>query len=374
MRIKPVLLLVLAFLFSALPNTASAQPVSECKIQASSFQQISIGFPINQERLAKINNPKILVIPYRLKGETTFEFGSKEKEAFTKASNNIYDFSEGKSRVTFSYNEIIDIDMTVEQRNLIKQPQNNNKTWQERYDDSTWGFMSKFITEQDRNINYSGFDGVVLFSTTYKASAENAEAMPMTRELYGPWFNPISTAEGPINNVVVLYNHKSEYVITHEIMHLYGLTDLYGSPTSVKNSLMSDGVIDILAWEKWVLGWLGDENIQCVSETNDIKSDSVDNNFSFDIAQEITVSTLPNNQQNLKIFLDKKNRAGKAVSAISGFVGTNDDLNVLGSNLKKLCGVGGTVKDGEILIQGEFRDKILAHLIKLGYKAKKAGG
>jgi M6 family metalloprotease-like protein len=293
MRIKPVLLLVLAFLFSALPNTASAQPVSECKIQASSFQQISIGFPINQERLAKINNPKILVIPYRLKGETTFEFGSKEKEAFTKASNNIYDFSEGKSRVTFSYNEIIDIDMTVEQRNLIKQPQNNNKTWQERYDDSTWGFMSKFITEQDRNINYSGFDGVVLFSTTYKVSAENAEAMPMTRDLYGPWFNPISTAEGPINNVVVLYNQKSEYVITHEIMHLYGLTDLYGSPTSVKNSLMSDGVIDILAWEKWVLGWLGDENIQCVSETNDIKSDSVDNNFSFDYSIKDQLLVIP---------------------------------------------------------------------------------
>ena len=85
---------------------------------------------------------------------------------------------------------------------------------------------------------------------------------------------------------------------------------------------------------------------------------STDNNFSFDIAQEITASTLPNNQQHLKIFLDKKNRAGKAVSAISGFVGTTEDLNVLGSNLKKLCGVGGTVKDGEILIQGEFRDKL----------------
>lgn len=101
---------------------------------------------------------------------------------------------------------------------------------------------------------------------------------------------------------------------------------------------------------------------------------STDSDFSYDFDQEEVTETLPNNQQNLKIFLDKKNRAGKVVSAVSGFVGTTEDLNALGSVLKKLCGVGGSVKDGEILIQGEFRDKILAHLIKLGYKAKKAGG
>jgi translation initiation factor 1 len=101
---------------------------------------------------------------------------------------------------------------------------------------------------------------------------------------------------------------------------------------------------------------------------------STDQSFSYDIDKEDATETLPINKQNLKIFLDKKNRAGKLVTAISGFIGTNDDLNDLGSALKKLCGVGGSVKDGEILIQGEFRDKILAHLIKLGYKAKKAGG
>jgi translation initiation factor 1 len=101
---------------------------------------------------------------------------------------------------------------------------------------------------------------------------------------------------------------------------------------------------------------------------------STDTNFDYDIEKVEVEATLPNNQQNLKIFLDKKNRAGKTVSAISGFIGSDDDLNTLGSTLKKLCGVGGSVKEGEILIQGEFRDKILAHLIKLGYKAKKAGG
>jgi hypothetical protein len=195
--------------------------------------------------------------------------------------------------VTFFYNEIINIEMTVKERDAIKQPQNNNKTEQERYDESTWGFMKKFITEQDKNIDFSGFHGVILFSTTSIIRAENAEAMPMTKDLYGPWFTPIPTAEGPISNVVVLYNHRSDYVITHEVLHLYGLTDLYGASTSPRNSTMADGTIGLLAWEKWVLGWLGDENIQCVSDSGEIKSDSVENYFSLDYSNRDQLIVIP---------------------------------------------------------------------------------
>lgn len=84
--------------------------------------------------------------------------------------------------------------------------------------------------------------------------------------------------------------------------------------------------------------------------------------------------TLCPSQQDLRVWLDTKSRAGKKVTLVKGFVGTEEELKKLGSLLKNKCGVGGSVKDGEIIIQGDFRDRVVDILIKEGYKAKKAGG
>lgn len=101
---------------------------------------------------------------------------------------------------------------------------------------------------------------------------------------------------------------------------------------------------------------------------------STNPDFEFEYDNEEEQETLPPQQQDLRIMLDKKNRKGKAVSLITGFVGTAKDLNELAKDIKSACGVGGSAKDDEILIQGDFRDKILEILQKKGYKAKKSGG
>jgi translation initiation factor 1 len=85
--------------------------------------------------------------------------------------------------------------------------------------------------------------------------------------------------------------------------------------------------------------------------------------------------TLPNGQQKLRVWLETKHRGGKAVSIVQGFVGSTADLEALGKSLKNACGTGGTVKDGEVLIQGDHREKIVQWLLKNGYtQTKKAGG
>lgn len=101
---------------------------------------------------------------------------------------------------------------------------------------------------------------------------------------------------------------------------------------------------------------------------------STDSQYDYSFEDEDIVETLPAKQQKLRVELDRKSRKGKVVTLITGFVGSDDDLQVLAKTLKQKCGVGGSAKDGEILIQGDFKQKIFEILKSLDYQVKLAGG
>lgn len=98
---------------------------------------------------------------------------------------------------------------------------------------------------------------------------------------------------------------------------------------------------------------------------------STDPNFRFEEEPEEVQETLPANQQKLKVRLDTKQRAGKAVTLVENFTGKEEDLEDLGKKLKNFCGTGGSVKDREIIIQGDQREKVLQWLMKNGFKNTK---
>ncbi len=84
-------------------------------------------------------------------------------------------------------------------------------------------------------------------------------------------------------------------------------------------------------------------------------------------------TALPKEKQKLRVSIDRRNRGGKQVTLVTGFIGSEDDLKELGRSLKVKCGVGGSVSDGEILIQGDLRDKVVSILWDMGYTLAKRG-
>ena len=98
---------------------------------------------------------------------------------------------------------------------------------------------------------------------------------------------------------------------------------------------------------------------------------STNPDFQYETETTSEAETLPPSRQRLIVRIDRRQRAGKQVTLVEGFVGTSDDLAALAKTLKTKCGVGGTAKDGEITVQGDLRDKVTALLQSMGYNAKR---
>ena len=98
---------------------------------------------------------------------------------------------------------------------------------------------------------------------------------------------------------------------------------------------------------------------------------STNHDFQYQYDDEPQAETLPPQQQKLRVRIERNHRGGKVVTLVTGFVGTDSDLQELGKKLKTACGVGGSAKEGEIMVQGEMKEKVVATLFKLGYSNSK---
>ena len=283
MHKKVVLLAVIGAMLIALllPVSAVADDIQLCRIKASPWQTVSLGFPVAPERLVNYSKPKILVIPFKLKDNPNYKFTPEFKKDYEEASANIGMFSNGKSIPEFVILPTIETDFTNKTMEDLRAIQQNANQWKDE-SVSTWGFVRKFIAAHDSTIDFKGVSGVILEGSSTSFSSSIGEAMMMSSNRGDPYFRAVETNEGKIYNFSLLDQHKSAEIITHEVMHLYGLTDLYGSNDGPGDlSLMSNSTINLLSYEKWVLGWLPDSDVQCLSSV----SPSNIYKFSFDYAK-----------------------------------------------------------------------------------------
>ena len=274
MKNSKVYLILLSLLLSITPQPAMADTLKDCRIPRNDSGVVSLGFPLRGERLAKIKNPKILVLQFQLKGEPVRNITQDEKRVFSSVLQDVRDFSSNLNSPEFIFSNPIEIPWTSDELDQIKV--NVSKTWGKDFSNSTYGFVEKVIKFADSSIDYRGIDAVLLYGKSTSAKQEVAEAMMFSTEKFwtsnvkradgSNWFDPIRTDEGFISNVSLLYNRSERVVITHELMHLYGLIDLYGGSAGPGVfSLMESNWLNLLTYEKWILGWHPDKQVKCLS-------------------------------------------------------------------------------------------------------------
>jgi hypothetical protein len=276
-----------------LPVNAVADDIQLCRIKASERQTVSLGFPFRAERLKWLPKPKIMVIPFQQKDNPSFNFTNSMRNDYLAAAENISNFSNGQSKIEFVFAPTIPTDLTNADMDQLKI--NQREYWQKDESKSTYGFVRKFLSDNDARLDFTGINGFILAGSSTSAFSDIAEAFMFWKSTDAGWFRPMETAEGQINNAVLLDNHSSQATITHEIMHMYGLQDLYGTETGPgRLSLMASNEINLLSYEKWVLGWLPDSEVQCLSNV----SQSSIYKFSFDYTKtnQVLVIGADNNE------------------------------------------------------------------------------
>lgn len=313
MRPFRISVFIIALVASTLPQSSYADNVEACRVPDTKWSAVSLGFPVRQERLKYVPKPKVLVIPFHPSDAPGFTLGPAEKASFLQSGKDIEQLSSGLSQIEFVFNPTIKLSMTTAE--LDKYKINVRQTYLKDFENDQFGFALKFIEEADPGIDYTGIDSVLLYGFSKQSKEEIASALQFTSDMNfvgnnskrkdgKPWFAPIITNEKVISNVMLMYNRAEVFVITHELLHNYGLTDLYGgSRTPDGLSRMADTVSKtLLTYEKWVMGWHPEQNVTCISGSDSQKINKIE----IDISDKEQIALLRLNQESLYVIETSK--------------------------------------------------------------------
>ena len=287
---KKVLVITLATVSLSLfnlPAFTSESKLSDCLLNASSKQLVSLGQPVAQERLAHKSKIRIGVLPYYFYDENPKILNNFEKSDYLQAVEVIRKLSNNTISIDVVFFPSYKIDKPASSlTNILKQ---KNRDFND-IENSTWGFVKKTILEADKDINFSAVDSVILEGNILEQSFSGAEAMVFLRgsqgNVYEYWendfFKPLKTKEGFVDNAILLIGHKSVNTISHELMHNFGLTDLYGSgsgPGLLSMMALGSGLLN---YEKAVLGWFPKTQFTCKNYVDFLNENIVDNELVID--------------------------------------------------------------------------------------------
>lgn len=310
------LILGVLFLNSVVQTpSASANSLDSCRIKAAENQTVSLGFPVSAERLVSISKPRILVLPLQLKDHPNFIFSQQDNQDYIEAAKNISSLSSGKASVEIVIGPTIKTEFSIDTMNTLKM---NQMIGYQNKDESisTYGFVRRLIASVDPSIDFKGFDAVIFDGSIRQMSSASdiAEAFMFKVNPQNTFERPILTNEGVLSNVILLSNHNTVATITHEILHLFGLIDLYGTSTGPNElSLMASNEITLTSYEKWVLGWLSDSDVQCFENS----SSSIISEFRFSAAKADQLLVIPDRSGSHLIIETSKVRGQRRLAFFS---------------------------------------------------------
>lgn len=297
---------IISFILNITLIGTSSAAVSDCVLDAPKEQVVSLGKPVALERLANKTKVRIGVLPFYFSDGPIKQLSAAQKAKYEAAAKLIMDLSSTSVKIEMVFLNSFN---TGKPASSLKQAYlDRQRSYGNDINKGTWGFVRETIRAADKTTDFTNLDSVILESNNVDTTYWIAEAMQFFRGTNGnvfygagsDFYRSIETEEGFIDNAILLDKPREVGTIAHEIFHNFGLTDLYGGIGPQVLSIMDDeGTSNILSYEKAVLGWLPENQVQCLS-MSDLEDKSVsDSIITFNDVRLDQVFILENDSQYL---------------------------------------------------------------------------